>query len=67
MAGEELFSVQCTERVEVMAGDRCTPYTWRGVRWVSKSPGLEHAHGMRLAMCYVTFRVRWCAALSRAK
>ena len=33
MAGEELFSVQCTERVEMMAGDRCTPYTWRRVRW----------------------------------
>ena len=32
MAGEELFSVQCTERVEVMDGDRCTPYIWRRVR-----------------------------------
>ena len=32
MAGEELFSVQCTERVEMMTGDRCTPYTWRRVR-----------------------------------
>lgn len=30
-AGGELFLVQSTERVEMMAGDRCAPYVWRRV------------------------------------
>ncbi len=35
VAGEELFSVQCTERVEMMAGDRCAPYVWLRVRGIA--------------------------------
>lgn len=31
-AGGELFLVQSTERVDLMAGDRCAPYVWRRVR-----------------------------------
>ncbi len=38
MAGEELFSVQCTERVEMMAGDRCAPYVWLRVRSAGLAP-----------------------------
>ena len=52
MAGEELFSVQCTERVEMMAGDRCTPYTWRRVRQRSGAQRLG-----RLPPRILSFRV----------
>ena len=38
VAGEELFSVQCGERVEMMAGDRCAPYVWRRVRPLGSLP-----------------------------